>query len=219
MKLYGYWRSSSTWRVRIALGLKNLPHEYEIIRLAAGGGEQNKPEYVAKNPQAQVPLLELDRSPGESAPRRIAQSMAIIEYLEERYPTPALLPSDPWLRARTRQLAEIVNSGIQPYQNVPLLHYVREVLGRDEMATAAYFIERGLRALETLAGETAGKFLIGDAPTLADVYLIPQLYGSRRFGADVKQFPTLLRVEAACAALPAFHGAHADQQADKPREG
>ncbi|HVR62380.1 MAG TPA: maleylacetoacetate isomerase [Polyangia bacterium] len=219
MKLYGYWRSSSAWRVRIALGLKNIPHEYEVVRLARGNGEQNSQGYVAKNPQGQVPLLELDVRPGESAPRRIAQSMAIIEYLEEAFPAPALLPGDPWLRARTRQLAEAVNSGIQPYQNTPLLDYVKDVLARDEIATARHFIERGLRALETLAAETAGTFLVGDAPTLADVYLVPQLYGSRRFGADVTAFPTLLRVEAACAALPAFHVAHADQQADRPREG
>ena len=219
MKLYGYWRSSSTWRVRIALALKNISHEYQILRLARDGGEQSSPGFVAKNPQAQIPLLELDARPGDTAPRRLAQSMAIIEYLEEQFPTPALLPSEPWLRARTRQLAEIVNSGIQPFQNVSLLNYIRDVLRGDETAAARHYNQLGLAALEALAPETARAFLVGDTPTLADVYLIPQLYGARRFGVDVTAFPTLLRVEAACAALPAFAAAHADNQPDTPREG
>src|SRR5438309_980757 len=116
MKLYGYWRSSSAWRVRIALAYKNISHEYQVVRLARENGEQNDPRFVAMNPLAQVPVLELDARPGDSRPRRIAQSMAILEYLEENFPTPALLPADPWLRARSRQLAEAVNSGIQPFQ-------------------------------------------------------------------------------------------------------
>lgn len=219
MKLYGYWRSSSAWRVRIALALKKLPHEYVAVRLGRDSGEQNQAAFLAVNPQSQVPVLELDVRPGETTPRRIAQSMAILEYLEEQFPVPALLPGDPWLRARARQLAEVVNSGIQPYQNLPLLTYVKEALGGDDAATARHFIERGLRALEALAAETVGTFLVGNAPTFADIYLVPQLYGARRFGADPSAFPTLLRVEAACAALPAFQSAHPDQQADRPREG
>src|SRR5216684_415731 len=127
MKLYGYWRSSSAWRVRIALALKNIPHEYQVVRLAREKGEQNDPRFLAKNPQAQVPVLELDARPGDSQPRRIAQSMAILEYLEETFPAPALLPADPWLRARSRQLAEVVNSGIQPFQNTGTLNYVKDV--------------------------------------------------------------------------------------------
>ncbi|HEX3696758.1 MAG TPA: maleylacetoacetate isomerase [Polyangia bacterium] len=219
MKLYGYWRSSSAWRVRIALGLKGIQHDYEAVRLAREGGQQHEAPFTAKNPLAQVPLLELDARPGEAAPRRIAQSMAILEFLEEHFPTPALLPADPWLRARARQLAEVVNSGIQPYQNMPLLNYVKDVLGGDEMAAARFFNHRGLTALETLAKETAGDFLVGNAPTFADVYLVPQMYSARRFSLDVTSFPTLSRVEAACAALPAIHAAHPDQQADKPATG
>jgi maleylpyruvate isomerase len=219
MKLYGYWRSSSAWRVRIALGLKGIKHDYEAVHLAREGGQQNQAPFTAKNPQAQVPVLELDARPGEASPRRITQSMAILEFLEEHFPTPPLLPADPWLRARARQLAEVVNSGIQPYQNMPLLNYVKDVLGGDELAAARHFNHRGLTALETLARETAGKFLVGDAPTFADVYLVPQMYSARRFSVDVTGFPTLLRVETACAALPAFHAAHPDQQADKPATG
>ncbi|HYU68438.1 MAG TPA: maleylacetoacetate isomerase [Burkholderiales bacterium] len=219
MKLYGYWRSSSAWRIRIALGLKGIRHEYEAVNLLRDGGQQNKPPFTTLNPQSQVPVLELDPRPSESAPRRIAQSMAILEYLEEQFPTPALLPAEPWLRARSRQLAELVNSGVQPYQNLPVLNHVKDVLKSDELAWVKHFITRGLKALETLAGETAGKFLVGNTPTFADIYLVPQMYFARRFTVDTAPFPTLLRAEAACAALPAFHAAHADQQADKPPAG
>ena len=145
--------------------------------------------------------------------------MAILEYLEEQFPAPALLPGDPWLRARTRQMAEIVNSGIQPFQNLPTLNHVKDVLHGDERAWAEHHIGRGLKALEALVGETAGTFMVGQAPTFADILLIPQLYGARRFSVDLAPFPTLTRIEAACAALPAFHSAHADQQADRPAAG
>ena len=217
MKLYAYWRSSSAWRVRIALGLKGIPHEYQVVAL--GGGQQNEPGFTAVNPQAQVPVLELDVGPGRPVPRRIAQSMAILEYLEEQFPVPALLPADPWRRARARQLAEVVNSGIQPYQNLPVLDHVKNNLQADEMAWVRHFIGRGLKALETLATETAGDFLVGDAPTFADIYLVPQMFSARRFGLDTAPFPTLVRVDTRCATLPAFHSAHPDQQADKPPAG
>ncbi|MEA2699838.1 MAG: maleylpyruvate isomerase [Myxococcales bacterium] len=219
MKLYGYWRSSSAWRVRIAMALKGIAHEYQAVNLAAQRSEQRQPTFLAVNPQMQVPALELDVRPGENTPRRIAQSMAILEYLEEQYPAPALLPGDPWLRARSRQLAEIVNSGIQPFQNLPTLNHVKDVLHGDERAWADHHIGRGLKALEALVAETAGTFMVGQAPTFADILLIPQLYGARRFSVDLTPFPTLTRIEAACAALPAFHSAHADQQADKPAAG
>ena len=219
MKLYGYWRSSSAWRVRIALALKNIPHDYQAVQLARQGGDQHEQRFTAVNPLGQVPVLELDPLPGEKQPRRLTQSMAILEYLEEQFPAPALLPGDPWLRARVRQLAEVVNSGIQPYQNLPALTYVHETLNGDEMAWARYHIMRGLLALEALAQETAGAFLVGDSATFADIYLVPQMYAARRFSVETTQFPTLDRIEATCNALPAFHTAHPDQQADKPTPG
>ena len=218
MKLYGYWRSSSSWRVRIALNYKAIGHQVQAVKLLGGtqAAEQYQPAYRAINPMSQVPVLELDET-GPAGPRRITQSMAILEYLEERFPLPPLLPGDAWLRGRARQMAEMVNAGIQPYQNSPgVLGYVKEKLGGDEVAWARHFIQRGLDALEAVAQETAGSFLVGEDPTFADLCLVPQLYSARRFGADPTGWPTLLRAEASCAALPAFQAAHPDSQPDKP---
>jgi maleylpyruvate isomerase len=215
MRLYSYWRSSASWRVRIALALKGIAYEYRPVNLVRGGGEQYESTYVAEiNPLSQVPVLELD---GEGGPRRIAQSLAIIEYLEERFPEPSLLPTEPWLRARVRQLAEMANAGIQPFQNTPTLAYVREVLRGDERGWLHHFLGRGLRALESSARETAGTFLVGGSPTIADICLVPQLYSARRFHVPLDPFPTLLRVEAACAELPPFAAAHPDRQPDAPK--
>jgi maleylpyruvate isomerase len=213
---YDYWRSSSAWRVRIALNLKQISVERRAVHLAReGGGDQFSAEYRALNPFSEVPVLVVDDAGG--ARRVIAQSMAILGYLEDRFPTPPLLPADPWLRARARQLAEMVNAGIQPFQNLSLLKRLGERGVADPQADfARHFNARGLGALEALAGETAGQFLIGDTPTIADVYLVPQLSGGRRFGVDVAAFPTLLRVEAACAALPAFAAARPEAQPDAP---
>ncbi len=216
MKLYTYWRSTSPWRVRIALAWKGLPYEAEAVHLLADGGRQHGDAFRALNASEQVPLLELDERGPDGRPRRITQSMAIIEYLEERYPTPPLMPADPWLRARARQLAEIVNSGIQPHQNLGTTTKLAEV-GGDRGLWLAHFIPRGLAVLERAAAETAGAFLVGDAVTIADVYLVPQLYAARRFSVDLAPYPTLVRVEAACAALPAFAAAHADAQPDAPQ--
>jgi maleylpyruvate isomerase len=213
MRLYNYWRSGSSWRVRIALAWKKIPYEYVAVNLVRDGGEQYREPYSALNPQSQVPLLELDPE-GGAAPRRIAQSVAIIEYLEERWPAPPLLPADPWRRARARQLAEVINSGIQPFQNTPVLAHVKEVLRSDEKAWVQYFHARGLAALERTAAETAGTFLVGDEPSLADVFLVPQLFGARRFALDLAPYPTLLRVETACKALPAFAAAEPERQPD-----
>lgn len=221
MKLYGYWRSSSAWRVRIALHCKAIPFDYQVVRLSPMANEQYDANFMAINPFSQVPVLELDADAGTHAgrPRRLAQSMAILEYLEERFPTPSLLPTDPWLRGRARQLAEMVNAGIQPFQNLPVLNYVKDMLEADSMSWVRHFIIRGLDALEKTALETVGTFLVGDAVSFADVYLVPQLYSARRFSVDLAPYPTLLRVEAACARLPAFIAAHADNQADKPPAG
>jgi maleylpyruvate isomerase len=215
VKLYTYWRSSSAWRVRIALAWKGLPYEAVPVHLVADGGQQHADGYRALNASAQVPLLILDEDAPDGRPLAIAQSMAILEYLEERYPSPPLLPARLWARARARQLAEICNSGIQPFHNLYTTQRLKEA-GADADAWMQHFIGRGLTALERTAGETAGTFLVGDALSFADVYLAPQLYAARRFGVDLAPFPTLTRVEAACAALPAFQAAHADAQPDKP---
>lgn len=212
MKLYNYWRSSASWRVRIALNVKGLSFSYAPVHIV--DKQQDTAEYKAMNPMAQVPTLEVTDG-GRTF--RIAQSLAIIEYLEETHPSPHLYPTDPFLRARARQLAEIVNAGIQPFQNLPALAYVRDQLGGDDKAFARSYNARGLEALEKLVPETAGVFCVGDQPTVADLCLIPQIYSARRFGVALEGFPTLLRIEEACSALPAFHNAHPDRQPDAPR--
>jgi maleylpyruvate isomerase len=140
--------------------------------------------------------------------------MAILEFLEEQHPRPPLLPKDPRARAKARQLAELVNSGIQPLQNLAVLKYVQQGLKGDSGAWAQHWINRGLQALEEQVQETAGKFCVGDEPSFADVYLVPQLGGARRFKVDVSDFPTLLRIESACTSLPAFEQAHPERQPD-----
>jgi maleylpyruvate isomerase len=214
--LYTYWRSTSAWRVRIALAWKGLPHESVAVPLAGTNARQHTEAYLAINPSAQVPVLALDEAGPDGQPRRITQSMAILEFLEDRFPAPPLLPADPWLRARARQLAEIVNSGIQPLQNLATTERLRE-MGGDPEAWRHHFISRGLASLERAATETAGTYLVGDAPSFADVYLVPQLYNARRFAVDLAPYPTLTRVEVACVALPAFEAAHPDAQPDAPR--
>lgn len=213
MTLYGYWRSSSAWRVRIALELKGLSYEYRAVDLVHQGGAQHHPEFAGRNPMNQVPLLEVRNEPGSVV--TLTQSVAIIEYLEEQYPEPPLLPAGALARARARELVEIVNSGIQPLQNIGVHTELRRIAPRVEPRTFAKpFIEKGLRALELLALPRARTFLLGETPTLADVYLVPQLYQARRLGVELEAFPTLLRVERSCGKLPAFQRAHADGQPD-----
>jgi len=225
MKLYDYWRSSSAWRVRIALHWKGIAFQRQAVSLlgspAAGGargGQQHDPSFTALSPLGQVPVLELDAAEAGTSPvRHLTQSLAILEYLEERYPQPPLLPPDRFLRAHARQLALMVVSGIQPLQNLTTIQHVKHQLGGDAAAWARHFVSRGLTALEAAAvGPTAGAFLVGDAVTFADVCLVPQLYAARRFAVGLDDFPTLLRAEAACAVLPAFIAAHADRQSDRP---
>ena len=214
MIFYDYWRSSSAWRVRIALNIKQISVERRAVNLAPGAGVQHTAEFRALNAMSQVPVLVIDGPPGP--PRTLTQSMAILEYLEERFPSPPLLPADPWLRARARQLAEMVNAGIQPMHNLSLLQRLQESGLAEPKDLARQHITRGLGTLEVIAGETAGRFLVGGAPTVADLYLIPQLYAARRFDVDLSAFPKLLQVETACAALPAFAAAHPDVQPDAP---
>ena len=178
MKLYNYWRSSASWRVRIALAYKGIAYEYVAVNILPAVGDNRQEAYRALNPMAQVPTLVLDDG------RQISQSLAILEYLEELAPKPSLLPADPYLRARARQLAELVNAGIQPFQNLPTLKLFSDG-GLDAKKTAADFIARGLDALQASAEPTAGTFLVGDAPSFADVCLAPQLNAARRFELDV----------------------------------
>src|SRR5688500_967126 len=175
MKLYGYWKSSCSWRVRIALGWKGVAWESIPVQLVKDGGQQHAAAYAARNPLRQVPWLELADGRG------FGQSLAILEWLEDTHPEPPLLPADPFLRAQARQIAEGVNSGIQPLQNLAVLQHVKRELGADSDAWARHWIERGFAGLEAQVARTAGKFAIGDWPSFADVCLVPQLYNARRY--------------------------------------
>jgi len=210
MKLYSHYQSSSAWRVRVALHYKQIPFEYAAVNLAKG--EQHSDAHRARSPMSKVPVLELDDG------RLLTESLAILEYLEETHPSPPILPRDPYLRARTRMLAQMINSGIQPFQNLETRNRVKE-LGGDPKAWSASWIQAGLAAVEQVIGATAGAFSVGESPTMADACLVPQLATARRFKVDLEPMPTLRRIDAACAALPAFAAAHADKQPDAPVVG
>jgi maleylacetoacetate isomerase len=212
MKLYTFFRSSASYRVRIALNLKALTYEQVPIHLRRGGGEQFSATYKSINPQALVPALEDDG-------RILTQSLAIMEYLEECYPKPPLLPADPADRGVVRSMALIIACEIHPIQNLRVLVHLKNNLKHSEddlNLWARHWIDLGLSALEQIvvSSPKRGKFCFGDTPTLADICLVPQLANARRFGCDLSAYPTLLRIETACNALPAFAGAAPEKQPD-----
>jgi maleylpyruvate isomerase len=210
MKLYTYFRSSAAWRVRIALAWKGLAYEPVFVHLRRG--EQTRPEYLARNPQGLVPLL-------VDGDVEIAQSLAILEYLEEKWPAPPLLPADPAGRARVRQLALVVACEIHPLQNLRVRSFVARDLGLGEAAGLRFsgtWIARGLAELEALVARSpaTGRFCHGDAPTFADLLLVPQLYNARGGRMDLSAYPTLVRIDAACRELPAFADTAPEKQPD-----
>lgn len=212
--LYGYWRSSAAYRVRIALNLKGLSYESRPVHLVNNGGEQHAPEFQALNPQELVPCLVENG-------RVLTQSMAIMEYLEDTHPAPALLPADPAGRARVRALAQLVACDVHPLGNLRVLQYLSTQFGLDDAAKGVWsrhWIGEGLRALETmLAGHVdTGRFCHGDAPTLADACLVPQVYNAIRWKLPLDDFPTIRRIHQACEALEAFQRAAPEAQADAP---
>ena len=211
MNLTGYWRSSCTWRVRIALAIKGLDHQSTPVHLTRDGGEQHQAAHRRRNPLGQVPALEVEPD------RWLAQSMAILAYLDERYPDPPLLPDDIWERARARQLAEMINAGIQPLQNLAVLKHLEVSGGVDRHDWARHYITVGLDAVEATAQEQSSRFLVGDRPSYADLCLVPQLYNARRFDCDLSRWPRLLAAESAALALPAFHLTCPEQQPDAVR--
>ena len=212
MKLYNYWRSSSSYRVRIALAHKALPYEYVAVQLPSG--EQYQSAHKSRNPWASVPVLEVDHG-GRTC--FIPQSVAIVEYIEERWPVQPLFPSSPIERAAVRALVETINSGIQPFHNLSTLDYVKDTLGGSPKAWAEHFIIRGLEAVEQLAKRTARRFLVGDVFSWADCCLVPQLYAARRFASfGSSDFPLLSRIEEACLSLSAVAAARPEVQPDAP---
>lgn len=212
LELYTYYRSSAAYRVRIALHLKGLPYTAVPVHLLHGGGQQHSPAYAALNPAQLVPTL-VD---GELA---LGQSLAIMEYLEETQPGPALLPSTALARARVRALAQSVACDIHPLNNLRVLQYLEHTLHLDAPARADWYrhwVSLGLTTLEALLHRhpDTGVFCHGDTPTLADCCLVPQLANARRFATPLDAFPTLLRIEAACQTLSAFARAAPAAQAD-----
>jgi maleylacetoacetate isomerase len=209
LNLYTYYRSSSAYRVRIALALKGQTCTALPVNLLAG--DQLQPGYRALNPQGRVPLLEL--APGV----RLSQSSAIIEYLDERYPQPPLLPAEPLQRARVREVAALIGCDIHPLHNVAVLDRLRQS-GLDETQVGEWirhWISEGLGVVEGLLAQQG--FCFGDEPGLADVYLIPELYAAERFKVSLQAWPRLARVAALAAGHPAFVAAHPANQADTPR--
>ncbi len=212
MKLYGYFRSSAAYRVRIALNLKGVEYETVPVHLLKDGGQQFSDSYKALNPTALVPTL-VD---GDLA---IGQSMAILEYLEETHPEPALLPTDPAGRARVRAIAQTIACDIHPLNNLRVLKHLKHGLGVDEDTKNAWYrhwIDVGLTSVEAmLAGHPAtGRFCHGDQVTLADVLLVPQVFNARRFECDLSAMPTVTRIVDACSELDAFVQAEPARQPD-----
>lgn len=208
MILHGYWRSGAAYRTRIALALKGLAYRQQGVDLRTGA--QSSEAFVALNPQGMVPALELEGAV-------LTQSPAILEWLEEAYPAPALLPADALGRARVRAMAAVIGCDIHPLNNLRICKALRETFGADQAAVdawAARWILPGFEALEALIDRHGADWSFGDAPTLADCYLIPQIYSARRFNVPLEAFPRLLAIDAEAARHPAFIAAHPDTQPD-----
>ena len=214
LQLYSYWRSSAAYRVRIGLNLKGLHYDIIPVHLVREGGQQHSPQFREINPQQLIPVL-------QHGHRQLKQSLAILEYLDEIWPQPALLPSTARERQRVRALALLVACDIHPLNNLRVLQYFEQEWNvpqpeRDEWVR--HWIADGLAAAEAMLADhpSTGTYCEGNVPGLADCCLIPQIYNARRFGVDMAPYPTLQRVEAACLALPAFDAARPERQPDAP---
>lgn len=203
--LFSYFRSSCSWRVRIALALKGIQYDQHPINLVQDGGQQLTDEYRRVNPMQQVPALRIDGV-------TLTQSLAIIEYLEETRPHPPLLPRDPIKRVQCRIISDHIASGIQPLQNLGLLQRV----GDGKLEWAQHFIIKGFRALERLLQDTAGRYCVGDEVTMADLCLVPQVANADRFKVDMTPYPTISRINQALLQLEAFQVSHPSRQPDTP---
>jgi len=205
--LYSYFRSSASWRVRIALAHKDIKYETKAVHLLKNGGEQNTDEYKKLNPMSQLPSLCIDGI-------TLTQSLPVMEYLEERNASPSLLPKDMAGKAKVRAISEIINSGTQPLQNLAVLQKVGE--GKQEWAK--FYITKGLLAVEAMLEKTAGIYCYGDEVTMADMCLVPQVYNAERFSCDMSQFPLIKKVHEGLIKLPAFIAADCFRQPDTPED-
>lgn len=209
MKLYSYFRSSAAYRVRIALNLKTIPYEMEFVHLAKDGGHNRRPDYKAINPQMKLPSLVL--SSGEI----LTQSLAIIEYLDEVYPEPPLLPADDVARAKVRAIAQIIACDIHPIDNVAPLRYLKNVLHQEQPAIDAWYhhwILEGFEAIEAMI--SPAPYICGAHVTLADLCLVPQVFNARRLKVPLERFPKIVAADAACLKLAAFDKARPENQPD-----
>ncbi len=209
MILQSFWRSGAAYRLRIGLNLKGVAYDTVPVHLVRNGGEHNSPAYRRINPQGRVPTLILDD--GHS----LLQSPAIIEWLEETYPLPPLLPKDLVARAKVRGVAALIGCDIHPLGNLGPLNYLRSNFGADSAACAAWvghWITSGFTAVEALIED--GDFCFGRGPTIADIYVVPQVFGARRFNVPLDAFPKISRVAAHCATLDAFSSAAPENQPD-----
>lgn len=209
MKLFGYWRSSATYRVRIALELKGLAYDYEPVNLLKG--EQQSPAFLKRNPQGLVPAFETDEG------AILTQSTAIIEYLEERYPETPLLPADAAGRARARAVAAVIACEAQPFMNLRIQNYLKNEREFDAGAMKEWLARwtgGAMASVEALVDRDAGKFCVGDSPGFADAFLVPQVFGALRFGIDLSKQPRLREIVERCNALEPFIRAHPQNQPD-----
>ncbi|QKE62774.1 maleylacetoacetate isomerase [Aquipseudomonas campi] len=213
LTLYSYWRSSAAYRVRIALGLKGLAYQQVPVHLVKDGGQQHSADYLALNPQGLLPLL-VDAGNGGV---RIAQSLAILEYLDEVFPVPALLPADPAQRAQVRALALHIACDIHPLNNLRVLQYLSTELGASDEAKNTWYrhwVDNGLAAVEQGLAVFDGRLSLGERPGYLEACLIPQLYNARRFECDLSGYPRILAIAARCEALDAFKNAAPEVQPD-----
>lgn len=216
--LYGYWRSSASYRVRLALAWKKLPYEQRPVHLLNQGGEHTHPDYLAINPQGLLPTL-------IHSGTVITQSLAIIEYLEETFPAPALLPRDRALRAHARAIALAIAAEIAPLQNLRVLQAIEALAGTDPEAKTAWarrWIDSGLSAVEAMLGQHhadahRARYCIGDEPTIADCCLLPQAYNAQRFGCDLERWPTIRAICSNLGHNEAIESAKPENQPDAPK--
>jgi maleylpyruvate isomerase len=214
MKLYGYWRSSAAYRVRIALNLKQLSAEHISVHLVTNGGEQNSPSFHQLNPQHLVPVF-VDN--GEQGELTLSQSLAIIEFLEDKYPQHHLLPINIEDRAIVRSMAQAIACEIHPLDNLRVLQYLVNEIGvseADKIRWYHHWIHVGFSALEVQLSQYCGRFCFGDTPSLADICLIPQVYNAKRFNLDLDAYPNIVRIWHECQQLAAFANATPEQQHD-----
>ncbi|MDE2337392.1 MAG: maleylacetoacetate isomerase [Alphaproteobacteria bacterium] len=215
MQLYSYYRSSASYRVRIALNIKKLAYTYHEVNLVTNGGEQHAPEYKNLNPQEQVPTL-IDGG------FILTQSLAILEYLEEKYPEPRILPKDPERRAYVRQLAQVCVSDIHPLNNLKVLIHLSAALGVTQKQKVDWYhkwIRTGFDAMEKLLEKSpfrTGAYCCGNTPTMADLCLVPQVYNARRYEVDMGAWPLISAIDAACLKLETFLAASPECQPDTP---